>query len=219
MLITEQVELTPVRFRGILFPSSFDSGNGKGAKMEAKKRCDWVGDDPLYVAYHDNEWGRPLHEDNRLFELLVLEGAQAGLSWRTILRKREAYREAFDGFDPALVACYDEEKVCQLLQNPGIVRNRRKILSAIANARAFQEVQRAFGSFDAYIWRFVEGKPIVNRPKTLQDYPAKTPLSETISKDLKQRGFSFVGPTIVYAFLQSMGMVNDHQPHCFCAGD
>ena len=177
--------------------------------MEEKCRCSWAGDVPVYVDYHDNEWGRPTHDDRMLFELLVLEGAQAGLSWLTILKKREAYREAFDGFDPAKVALYDEAKVEELMANEGIVRNRLKINAAITNAKLFLDVAREFGSFD------VDGEPIVNRWKTQADVPATTPLSDRISEDLKKRGFKFVGSTIVYAYLQSIGIVNDHVVDCF----
>jgi DNA-3-methyladenine glycosylase I len=180
-----------------------------------KQRCDWAGTDPLYVAYHDEEWGVPVHDDRTLFEFLVLEGAQAGLSWSTILRKRENYRQAFDDFDPVLVAQYDERKVAELLSNPGIVRNRLKIASAIKNALAFLEIQRKFGSFDAYIGQFVGGQPKQNKWKTLQEIPARTPESDAMSKDLKQRGFSFVGSTICYAHMQATGMVNDHLVTCF----
>lgn len=183
--------------------------------MEEKTRCSWAGDDPTYVDYHDNEWGRPTHDDRMLFELLVLEGAQAGLSWITVLRKREAYREAFDGFDPGAVACYGEAKVEELMANEGIVRNRLKINAAIANAKLFLDVVDEFGSFDAFIWGYVDGEPIVNRWEAQEDVPATTPLSDRISKDLKKRGFKFVGPTIVYAYLQSIGMVNDHVTDCF----
>lgn len=178
-------------------------------------RCRWCGDDPLYVAYHDEEWGVPLHDDHALFEALVLDGAQAGLSWITILRKRANYREAFDQFDPAKVAGYDEAKIVELLQNPGIVRNRLKLNSAVRNARAFLEIQDEFGSFDAYLWDFVDGKTIQNHWQTMAELPAKTPLSEQISKDLKKRGFNFVGPTIMYAMMQAIGMVNDHTTDCF----
>jgi DNA-3-methyladenine glycosylase I len=180
-----------------------------------KQRCGWAGPDPLYVAYHDEEWGVPVHDDRTLFEFLVLEGAQAGLSWSTILKKRENYRQAFDDFDPVKVAQYDDRKVAELLSNPGIVRNRLKIPSAIKNAQAFLEVQRKFGSFDAYIWQFVGGKPKQNAWKTLGEIPAHTPESDALSKDLKQRGFSFVGSTICYAHMQATGMVNDHLVTCF----
>jgi len=183
--------------------------------VEERTRCSWAGDTPIYVDYHDNEWGRPTHDDRELFELLVLEGAQAGLSWLTILKKREAYREAFDGFDPAKVARYDEAKVEELMANAGIVRNRRKIEAAVANAGLFLDVAREFGSFDAFTGGCVEGEPIVNHWKTQADVPATTPLSDRISKDLKKRGFKFVGSTIVYAYMQSIGMVNDHVADCF----
>ena len=178
-------------------------------------RCAWVGDDPLYRAYHDDEWGVPVHDDNRLFEFLTLEGAQAGLSWLTILRKRSGYRDAFAGFDPEIVARFDEAKVAELLANPGIVRNRLKVASAITNARAFLAVQQEFGSFDAYQWRFVDGKPICNTWKAIGEVPASTPVSDAMSRDLKQRGFRFVGSTICYAHMQAVGMVNDHTVDCF----
>ena len=183
--------------------------------MDEKCRCSWPGDMPLYVDYHDNEWGRPTHDDRELFELLVLEGAQAGLSWITILKKREAYREAFDGFDPAKVALYDEAKVEELMQNVGIVRNRLKVNAAITNAKLFLDVVEEFGSFDAFLWGYVDGSPIVNRWCSEGEIPASTPLSDRISKDLKKRGFKFVGSTIVYAYMQSIGMVNDHVTGCF----
>jgi DNA-3-methyladenine glycosylase I len=178
-------------------------------------RCAWPGSDPLYVAYHDEEWGVPKHEDRRLFEDLVLDGAQAGLSWITILRKRENYRAAFDNFDPLKVAAYDGVKIAELLANPGIVRNRQKIESAVRNAQAVLKIQESFGSFDAYLWGFVEGRPVQNRWKSLAEVPAQTALSEAISKDLKQRGMSFVGPTIIYAMIQAVGLVNDHTVDCF----
>jgi len=178
-------------------------------------RCGWCGSDPLYVRYHDDEWGVPVDDDRTLFEFLVLEGAQAGLSWITILRKREAYREALAGFDPEQVARFDARHVARLLGNPGIVRNRQKIASAIANARAFLRVQEEFGSFAAYQWRFVDGRPRQNRPQQLRNVPAKTDDSDAFSKDLKRRGFSFVGSTIVYAHMQAVGMVNDHVVGCF----
>ncbi len=177
-------------------------------------RCEWSVSDPLYIQYHDEEWGVPLHDEQKLFEFLVLEGMQAGLSWLTILRKRENFRKAFDNFDVNKVARYNERKIAKLLDDAGIIRNRQKILATIGNARAFLEVQAEFGSFDQYIWGFVNGKPIVNQWTTLQEIPAKTPLSETISKDLLQRGFRFVGPTIVYAHMQATGMVNDHLVTC-----
>ena len=178
------------------------------------KRCHWAKND-LAIHYHDTEWGVPLHDDRGLFEFLILEGAQAGLSWDTILRKRDAYRDAFDNFEPAKVARYSEAKMARLLKNEGIIRNRLKIASSVANAKAFLAVQKEFGSFDAYIWKFVGGKPIVNKPKGLGDVPAKTEISDAISKDLKKRGFNFVGSTIMYAFMQATGMVNDHLTTCF----
>ena len=176
------------------------------------KRCAWART-PLSIAYHDEEWGVPLHDDTRLFEFLVLEGAQAGLSWETILNKRENYRAAFDGFNPAKVVKYNERKIEALMNNAGIIRNRLKINSAITNARAFLDVSREFGSFDAYVWRFVDGKPL--RRKRGQAVPARTELSDALSKDLSRRGFKFVGSTICYAFMQAVGMVNDHDPVCF----
>ena len=179
------------------------------------ERCGWCGDDPLYVAYHDEEWGVPVYDDRTLFEFLILEGAQAGLSWSTILKKREGYRAAFDGFDPAIVARYDERKTAELLADAGIVRNRLKVASAVSNAQAFLAVQEERGRFSNYIWAFVDGAPIQNEWRTLAEIPAKTPLAETISKDLKKRGFRFVGPTIVYAHMQATGMVNDHLVGCF----
>ncbi len=179
-----------------------------------KQRCDWATNE-LAVAYHDAEWGVPLHDDRGLFEFLILEGAQAGLSWDTILRKRENYRKAFDDFDPAKVARYSEAKCAKLLQNEGIIRNRLKIASAVRNAKAFLAVQKEFGSFDAYIWAFVGGKPINNKLAASSQIPAKTELSDAISKDLKKRGFNFVGSTIMYAFMQATGMVNDHLSSCF----
>ena len=182
-------------------------------------RCEWSTSDPLYITYHDQEWGVPVHDDRHLFEFLILEGAQAGLSWLTILRKRESYRQAFSGFDPEKVAVYDEHKVAELLNNPGIIRNRRKIESAISNARAFLAVQEEFGSFDRYIWQFVGGEPIQNAWTSLSQIPAKTPESETMSKDLIRRGFKFVGPTICYAHMQATGMVNDHIVDCFRYAD
>ncbi len=178
-------------------------------------RCAWPGNDPLYVQYHDEEWGVPVHDDRKLFEFLILEGAQAGLSWITILRKRPAYQAAYAGFDPEIVARYDEAKFADLMANPGIVRNRLKIQASISNARAFLKVQEEFGSFDAYIWQFVDGKPLQSARRTLADLPAKTPIAEALSKDLIQRGFKFVGPTIIYAHMQATGMVNDHTIDCF----
>jgi len=178
-------------------------------------RCAWVGNDPLYRAYHDREWGVPVHDDRLLFEFLTLEGAQAGLSWITILRKREAYRAAFAGFDPEQVARFDESNVAELLANPGIVRNRLKVESTITNARAFLKVQEEFGSFDAYQWRFVDNEPIRNSWKSIAEVPAFTPVSDALSRDLKRRGFRFVGTTICYAHMQAIGMVNDHTMDCF----
>jgi DNA-3-methyladenine glycosylase I len=184
--------------------------------MDDKKRCEWVPvDNPLYVKYHDEEWGVPIHDDQLLFEFLILEGMQAGLSWLTILRKRENFRTAFDHFDPRKIARYNEKKIQELMQNSGIIRNRRKIEAAVQNAKAFLEVQAEFGSFDTFIWQFVEGKPMINHWKTLKEIPAKTPLSDTISKELKKRGFKFVGSTIIYAHMQATGMVNDHTVDCF----
>jgi len=179
------------------------------------ERCPWAGSDPLYVAYHDKEWGVPLHDDRALFEALVLDGAQAGLSWATILRKRENYRKAFDGFDPRKVARYDARKVRALMADPGIVRNLRKIESAIGNARAFLDAQSEFGSFDRYIWSFTGGRTKQNAWTSLPQIPAKTPESEAMSQDLIRRGFRFAGPVICYAFMQAVGMVNDHLVSCF----
>ena len=183
--------------------------------MAERKRCAWAGTDPLYVAYHDEEWGVPLHDDRALFEFIVLEGAQAGLSWSTILRKRDAYRRAFDRFDPKKVARYNQRKIASLLADAGIVRNRAKIASAIKNAKAFLEVQAEFGSFDAYQWRFVDGRPLQNRRRAIGEVPASTAESDAMSKDLKSRGFTFVGSTIIYAHMQACGMVNDHLVDCF----
>lgn len=181
----------------------------------SKIRCPWCGADPLYQAYHDTEWGVPSHDDRHLFEMLILEGAQAGLSWITILRKRENYRKAFDQFDVQKVATYNARKVESLMKNEGIVRNRLKIVAAIGNAKAFINVQHEFGSFDAYLWQFVKGKPLVSHFKSLKDFPAKTDLSDAISKDLRKRGFKFVGSTIIYAYMQAVGLVNDHAIDCF----
>jgi DNA-3-methyladenine glycosylase I len=178
-------------------------------------RCEWSTSDPLYIHYHDEEWGVPIYDDQQIFEFLILEGAQAGLSWITILKKRENYRAAFDHFDPQRVAQYDTEKIEQLLLNPGIVRNRRKVESAVINARIFLEVQREFGSFADYIWRFVGGKPILNTWRRMEEIPAQTDESVAMSKDLIRRGFKFVGPTICYAHMQATGMVNDHVIDCF----
>lgn len=178
-------------------------------------RCPWSGADPIYVAYHDEEWGVPLHDDRRLFEMLVLEGAQAGLSWLTILKRREGYRRAFDRFDPRKVARYGADDVARLLADDGVIRNRLKIRSAVTNARAFLKVQEEFGSFDRYVWRFVDGRPVQNAWTTLEELPARTALSDAMSQDLKARGFSFVGSTICYAHMQATGMVNDHLVDCF----
>lgn len=178
-------------------------------------RCDWCGTDPLYVQYHDEEWGVPVHDDQIHFEFLVLESAQAGLSWITILKKRENYRIAYKNFDAEAVAAFTEEDQAILLQNAGIVRNRLKIKASINNAKLFLLIQKEFGSFDAYLWGFVDGKPIINSFETLNELPAKTPLSEKISKDLKKRGFKFLGPTIMYAHLQAVGVINDHLLSCF----
>ncbi len=179
-----------------------------------KSRCDWAKND-LAVEYHDKEWGVPLHDDRRLFEFLILEGAQAGLSWDTILAKRENYRAAFDNFDAAKIAAYDERKLIELMNNAGIVRNRLKIASTVQNAKAYLEVVEEFVSFDSFIWQFVGGKPIVNSWEMLKEVPAKTAVSDVMSKDLKKRGFNFVGSTICYAFMQATGMVNDHLISCF----
>ncbi len=182
----------------------------------SKKRCTWVDkSNKLYIQYHDKEWGVPQHDDALLFEMLILEGAQAGLSWAIILNKRENYRKAFDNFDPKKVAKYSEKKKERLLQNEGIVRNRLKIKSAIQNAQVFLKIQKEFGSFDKYIWKFVSHKPIQNKFKYISEIPAKTELSDRISKDLKSRGMNFVGSTIIYAFMQAVGMVNDHETSCF----
>lgn len=182
------------------------------------KRCAWAGTDEM-AAYHDKEWGVPVHDDQRLFEFLILEGAQAGLSWSTILNKREGYRKAFDNFDALKISRYSEKKVARLLADPGIVRNRLKIQAAITNAKAFLAVQKEFGSFDNYIWQFVDGKPIKNARKTMRDIPANTPESDAMSRDLKKRGFKFIGTTICYAFMQATGMVNDHLVGCFRRGE
>jgi DNA-3-methyladenine glycosylase I len=180
------------------------------------ERCAWVpANDPVYIAYHDQEWGVPVHDDRLLFEFLILEGFQAGLSWRTILLKRENFRRAFDGFDPDIIAAYDDRKIAELLADAGIVRNRLKVQATITNARAFLKVQEQFGSFNAYIWQFVGGSPRKNVWATLGDVPARTAESDTLSKDLLQRGFRFVGSTIIYAHMQATGMVNDHTINCF----
>jgi DNA-3-methyladenine glycosylase I len=178
-------------------------------------RCAWVTQDPDYIAYHDEEWGVPEHDDRRLFEFLVLEGAQAGLSWLTILKKRPHYRQVMDAFDPALVARYDDGRIAALMQDAGLVRNRRKLEAAVINARAFLAVQARFGSFDRYLWQFVDGRPRQNRWRSVAEIPAATPESEALSRDLKKRGFKFVGPVICYALMQAVGMVNDHTLDCF----
>ncbi len=179
------------------------------------KRCPWPGDDPLLIAYHDTEWGVPLHDDRRLFEFLVLEGMQAGLSWSTILRKRENFRRAFEGFDPARVAAYSQDDINRLLADEGIIRNRLKVEAAVNNARKFLAVQEECGSFDSYIWQFIGGKPTRHRFRSVSDVPATTKESDLISRDLMRRGFKFVGSTIVYAHMQATGMVNDHMVSCF----
>lgn len=178
-------------------------------------RCPWPGTDPVYIRYHDVEWGVPVHDDRRLFEFLILEGAQAGLSWLTILKKRENYRRAFDRFEPEKVARYGEEKIARLMADPGLVRNRQKIEAAVDNARAFLKVREAFGTFARYMWQFTDGRPVQNRWRKMSQVPARTPASEAMSRDLKQRGFSFVGPVICYAHMQAVGMVNDHLVGCF----
>jgi DNA-3-methyladenine glycosylase I len=184
-------------------------------RIAPRSRCGWVTEDPLYLVYHDEEWGVPVHDDRKLFEMLVLEGAQAGLSWLTILRRREGYRRAFEGFDPERIAHYDPPHVAALLQDPGIVRNRQKVEAAILNAGAFLEVQREFGSFDRFAWGFVGGRPRQNRWTSLAEVPPETAESRAMSNELRRRGFAFVGPTICYAFMQAVGMVNDHVVGCF----
>lgn len=179
------------------------------------ERCAWAGEDELYCRYHDEEWGVPCHDDRKLFEMLCLEGAQAGLSWITILRKRENYCRAFDGFAIDKILAYDDDKVEELMQNAGIVRNRLKIQSVITNAKAFREVQKEYGSFDSYLWSYVNGTPVCNSWNDISEIPAKTELSDQISKDLKKRGFKFVGSTIIYAYIQAVGIVNDHTANCF----
>jgi len=180
-----------------------------------KVRCPWCGSDPLYVSYHDTEWGVPVHDERRHFEFLILEGAQAGLSWLTILRRREGYREAYDGFDPARVAAFDRSRIEQLLTNPRIIRNRLKVESSVRNARLFLDIQDEFGSFDSYVWRFVGGKPLQSSFKTLDEVPARTAESDALSSDLRTRGFKFTGSVIMYAHMQATGMVNDHLLSCF----
>jgi len=180
-----------------------------------KRRCEWCGEIPIYVKYHDEEWGVPVHDDNKLFEMLILEGAQAGLSWLTVLKKRENYKKAFDNFNPEIIAEYNQEKIDELLNNKGIIRNRLKIAWAIKNAKVFLSIQKEFGSFDKYIWSFVNGEPIINKFKTLKEIPVRTEISDLLSKDLIKRGCKFVGSTICYAFMQAVGMVNDHTTNCF----
>ncbi len=190
----------------------------KKQKQETRKmktRCKWGTTSQLYIDYHDNEWGVPVHDDRKLFEFLILEGAQAGLSWETVLKKRENYRKAFNNFDPVKISRYGDKKIEALLGNKGIIRNRLKITSAINNARRFLEVRKEIGTFDIYIWKFVEGRPITNRYKSMQEIPATTKVSDAMSKDLKKRGFKFVGPTICYAHMQATGMVNDHVVGCY----
>jgi DNA-3-methyladenine glycosylase I len=191
---------------------------GGGALVDDVVRCGWAGSDPLYVAYHDHEWGVPLRDDRALFEMLILEGFQAGLSWITILRKRESFRRAFDGFAPATVAAYDGRKVAGLLADPGIVRNRAKIEGAISSARAYLELMAAPGGASAFLWQFVNDQPIVNRRRSLAEVPAETAEARAMSKELKRRGFKFCGPTICYAFMQAVGMVDDHVIDCFRHG-
>jgi len=186
---------------------------GRFDAMSERFRC--FGDTPLYMDYHDNEWGRPVHDDNKLFEMLTLEGAQAGLSWATVLKKREEYRKAFDGFDPRKVALYDDMKVAELMANAGIIRNRLKINATIVNAKLFLEIVDKCGSFDKFIWSYIDNKPIVGNWESFEDMPVTTPISDKISKDLKKMGFKFVGSTIIYSFMQATGMVNDHLKQCF----
>lgn len=182
------------------------------------KRCSWCNTDPIYISYHDTEWGVPIYDDQLLFEFLILEGMQAGLSWYTILKKREAFRMAFDQFDPEIIAQYDQNKINELLNNPGIVRNKLKVHAAVQNAKGFLEIKKEYSSFSDYIWQFVQGKPIKNRWKNLKEIPAKTSISDEMSKALKKRGFKFIGSTICYAFMQAVGMVDDHVVDCFRAG-
>jgi DNA-3-methyladenine glycosylase I len=186
-------------------------------RKQAAKRCHWASSEPM-IAYHDREWGRPVHDDRTLFEMLTLEGAQAGLSWETVLRKRDRYREVFKSFDPALVARMTPARIEKILADPGIIRNRAKVESTIGNAKAVLVVRAEFGSFDAYLWKFVDGKPLVNRPRKSGDVPSSSPQSEAMSRDLRSRGFRFVGPTICYAFMQAVGMVNDHLATCDLRG-
>ncbi len=183
--------------------------------MNERTRCSWADVSPIFYDYHDNEWGRPIHDDRKLFEMLILEGAQAGLSWLTVLKKRDTYRKAFDNFDPVKIALYDDVKIEELMGNEGIIRNRLKINAVITNAKRFLEIVEKHGSFDKFIWAYVDGKPIVNHFEKIEDLPASTPLSDEISRDLKKMGFKFVGSTIIYAFMQATGMVNDHTTDCF----
>lgn len=178
-------------------------------------RCVWAGSDPLMVKYHDEEWGVPIRDDKVLFEFLILEGAQAGLTWSTILKKREGYRKVLDNFDYRKIAVYNIKKLDALLQDPGIIRNRLKVQSTVRNAKAFMEIQKEFGSFSKYLWAFVDNKPIQNKVKSIKDIPPTTPMSDLLSKDLKKRGMNFVGSTIIYAYMQAVGVVNDHELHCF----
>lgn len=187
--------------------------------MSELRRCPWVGTEQIYIDYHDKEWGIPLHDDGRLFEMLILEGMQAGLSWITILKKREDFRAAFDGFDAEKISRYDDKKISELMSNEKIIRNRRKINAAVQNAKAFLEVQREFGSFDAFIWKYADNTPIINRYKDMSEVPPNTPLSDKISRDLKKRGFSFVGTTIIYSLMQAVGIVDDHLISCPCHSD
>jgi DNA-3-methyladenine glycosylase I len=188
---------------------------GNNLEQFSKKRCAWSGNDELMIKYHDEEWGIPVHDDRLLFEFIILEGAQAGLSWKTVLHKRENYRKAFDNFDAKKISNYNDEDVARLLQNSGIIRNRLKIAATIQNAKTFLEVQKEFGSFDAYIWQFVSYKTITNKVQSIKDIPTKSKESDQMSKDLLKRGFKFVGSTICYAFMQAVGMVNDHEEDCF----
>ncbi|MCL2399658.1 MAG: DNA-3-methyladenine glycosylase I [Defluviitaleaceae bacterium] len=183
--------------------------------MSDKIRCKWAEESQIFYDYHDNEWGRPVHDDIKLFEMLILEGAQAGLSWLTVLKKRETYRKVFDGFDPNKIIHYDDAKIQELMANEGIIRNRLKINSAITNAKLFLNIAEKYGSFDKFIWEYVDNKPIIGHWEKLEDMPATTPISDKISKDLKKMGFKFVGSTIIYAYMQATGMVNDHTTDCF----
>ncbi len=187
----------------------------QGQGIEMKNRCQWCSDDPLYVAYHDKEWGVPIHDDRTLFEMLILEGAQAGLSWLTILKKRQNYQRAFDAFNPEIVAGYSDADLDRLLGDAGVVRNRLKLQSAVKNARGVLEIIEEYGTLDAFLWRYVDGVPLQNSWKSMEELPAQTEISNMMSRDLKKRGFNFVGPTICYAFMQSVGMVNDHTVDCF----